>query len=88
LRSFQLIYLNFTALNKDKEAYQAYVDKQTAFLGNLLNTPQYWYMNEKAKVTEKNNPRFSSAIPTKEEFLEEGHLVTKLKEKVILPLSS
>ncbi len=65
---FQLIYLNFTALNKNKEAYQSYVDKQTAFLGNMLNTPQYWYMNEKAKVTQKNNPRFTTAIPTPEEF--------------------
>lgn len=65
---FELIYLNFTALNKNKEAYQSYADKQTAFLGNLLNTPQYWYMNEKAKVTQKNNPRFTNAIPTAEEF--------------------
>ncbi len=70
---FQLIYLNFTALNKDKEAYQAFVDKQTAFLGNLLNTPQYWFMNEKAKVIQKNNPRFTNAIPTKEEFASQDY---------------
>ncbi len=70
---FQLIYLNFTALNKDQEAYQTYVDKQTAFLGNLLNTPQYWYMNEKAKVTQKNNPRFTNAIPTAEDFANQNY---------------
>jgi zinc protease len=70
---FQLIYLNFTALNKDKEAYQSYVDKQSAFLGNVMNTPQYWYMNEKAKVMEKNNPRFTNAIPTPEEFTTQNY---------------
>jgi len=65
---FQLIYLNFTAINKDAEAYQAYVDKQVAFYGNLLNTPQYWFLNAKAKVAQVNNPRFTNAIPTAEEF--------------------
>lgn len=65
---FQMIYLNFTAINKDKEAYQAFVDKQVAFYGNLLNTPQYWFVNEKVKVTQKNNPRFTNAIPTAEEY--------------------
>ncbi len=70
---FQLIYLNFTALNKDLEAYQAFVDRQSNFLGNLLNTPQYWYINEKAKVTQKNNPRFTNAIPTKEEYASQDY---------------
>ncbi|MCO4818085.1 MAG: insulinase family protein [Bacteroidetes bacterium] len=65
---FQLIYLNFTALNKDEEAYKAYVDKQVAFYGNLLNTPQYWYMNEKIKVLSKNNPRYTNTFPTADEY--------------------
>lgn len=65
---FQLIHLNMTDLNKDEEAYKAYVSKQTAMLGNILNMPQYWYMVERYKVLEKNNPRFSSPIPTAEEF--------------------
>lgn len=65
---FQMIYLYFTALNKDKEAYDAFVTKQTAFLGNLMNTPQYWFMNEQAKVYDKNNPRRMNMIPTVEEF--------------------
>ncbi len=65
---FQLIYVYFTALNKNEEAYQAYIDKQTAFYGNLLNRPQYWYYNEVAKITQKENPRFTNAVPTTEEF--------------------
>ncbi|MFT5723501.1 MAG: zinc protease [Bacteroidia bacterium] len=65
---FQLIYLNFTALNKDEVSFQAFVDKQSAFYGNLLNTPQYWYLNEKLKVTQAHNPRFTNAIPTAAEY--------------------
>ena len=71
---FQLIYLNFTALNKDQVAFQSFVDKQSAFLGNLLNTPQYWYINEKAKVTQKHNPRFTNAIPTAEEYAVQDYI--------------
>ncbi len=65
---FQLIYLNFTEINKDQEAYKAYVDKQVAFYGNLLNRPQYWYMNEKIKVLSKNNPRYTNTFPTADEY--------------------
>lgn len=65
---FQLIYLNFTALNKDEAAYKAYADKQMGFYGNLMNTPQYWYANEKQKRDQKNNPRFTHIFPTAEGF--------------------
>ena len=65
---FQLIHLNFTALNKDEEAFGSYIDKQVAFLGNLMNTPQYWFMNEKSKKIEANNPRFMATIPSAEEY--------------------
>lgn len=70
---FQLIYLNFTSVNKDKDAYQSFVDKQSAFMGNLMNTPQYWYMNEKAKYVNQNNPRFSFGLPSAEDYASQDY---------------
>ncbi len=70
---FQLIYLNFTALNKDEEAFKGYAEKQIGYYGNLMNTPRYWYSNEKMKVLEKNNPRFTEVFPTAEEFAKQDY---------------
>ncbi len=65
---FQLIYLNMTDVNKDEEAYQTYVQKQTGMWANFLNMPQYWYMMERIGVMQKNNPRFVNPIPSAEDF--------------------
>lgn len=65
---FQLIHLHFTAMNKNEEAYNSYATKQKAFLGNIGNTPEYWYLNQRIGVLNKNNPRFTSAIPTPAEY--------------------
>jgi zinc protease len=65
---FQMIYLKMTAINEDEEAYQTYVQKQTAMMNNLLNMPQYWYMIERVKMLQKNNPRFTNPIPGAQDF--------------------
>jgi zinc protease len=65
---FQMIYLNMTAMNKDEEAFQTYVQKQTAMMNNFLNMPQYWYMIERIKMLNKNNPRYTNPIPNSEDF--------------------
>ena len=70
---FQMVYLKMTAMNKDDEAYQSYVQKQTAMMNNILNMPQYWYMFERMKLLEKNNPRFMNPIPSAEDFANQDY---------------
>ncbi len=62
---FQLTYLYFTALNKDEAAFQSYVDKQKAFLGNLLASPQFYFQDQMGKFMYGKNPRYLG-FPTAE----------------------
>jgi zinc protease len=59
----QQVYLYFTDLNKDKEAYQSFINKQKSFLGNLMANPQFFFSNETNKVKNEGNPRFTG-FPT------------------------
>jgi len=64
---FQLIHLNFTQLNKDKDAFQSFVAKQKGFLGNLLANPQYFFMDAFGKFQNKEDERYTG-FPTSEAF--------------------
>jgi len=64
---FQLTHLYFTSLNKDDKAYASYINKQKAFLGNLLANPQFFFQNEMGKFINANNPRYSG-FPTPEKL--------------------
>lgn len=55
---FQEIYLYFTALNKNAEAFESYKTKQKSFIGNLMANPNYYYQNEIGKIKNEGNPRF------------------------------
>lgn len=62
---FQLTHLYFTALNKDEKAFKSFIDKQKAFLGNLMSNPQFYFQNELGKFTNEGNPRYTG-FPTPE----------------------
>ena len=64
---FQLTYLYFTALNKDQEAYKSYIEKQKAFMGNLMSNPQFYFSNEMGKFMYGDSPRYVG-FPTVEEM--------------------
>jgi len=64
---FQLIHLYFTSLNKDEKAYQSFLNKQKAFLGNLLASPQIYFSNEMNKFIYGKNPRYTG-FPTPEKL--------------------
>lgn len=64
---FQLTYLYFTALNKDQEAFNSFINKQKAFLGNILANPQIYFQIELGKFLNGDNPRYVG-FPTPEEF--------------------
>lgn len=65
---FELIYANFTGLNKDKEAYDGYVSKQSSFYNNLSSQPQFYFMLEHSKFKMQNNPRKGNIIPLEEDW--------------------
>lgn len=62
---FQLVYLYFTSLNKNDEAFQSYLSRQKGFYGPLLAKPQFYFLNEFNKFVHGENPRFMG-FPTPE----------------------
>ena len=64
---FQLTHLYFTALNKDETAYKSYIEKQKAFMGNLLSNPQTFFSVEMGKFMYGDSPRYMG-FPTAEEM--------------------
>ena len=63
----QQVYLYFTDLNKNEEAYQSFINKQKSFLGNLMANPQFFFSNETGKIKNEDNPRFTG-FPTPEKM--------------------
>jgi len=63
----QQVYLYFTDLNKDEEAFQSFINKQKSFLGNLMANPQFFFSNETGKIKNEGNPRFTG-FPTPEKM--------------------
>lgn len=64
---FQLTHLYFTALNKNDKAFTSYINKQKAFIGNLLASPQFYFQNEFSKFLYGKSPRFTG-FPTPEKL--------------------
>jgi len=64
---FQQVYLYFTDLNKNKEAYTSYITKQKSFIGNLMANPRFYFSNETGKFRNKGNKRYTG-FPTPEKM--------------------
>lgn len=64
---FQLIYLNFTALNEDKVAFDIFLSRQKSLLPNLLSNPRIYFRMEVNKMRNGENPRFAG-FPTVEKL--------------------
>ncbi len=62
---FQLTHLYFTALNKDDKAFKSFINKQKAFIGNMLASPQSYFSNEMGKFMYGKSPRYNG-FPTPE----------------------
>jgi zinc protease len=56
---FQLVYLYFTSLNKDEEAYASFISKQKSFVGRMMSNPQTFFSNEVNEMRFKDNPRYA-----------------------------
>ncbi len=77
---FQLTHLYFTSLNKDEKAFASYMNKQKAFLGNLMASPQFYFSNEMGKFMNEGNPRYTG-FPTPEKMDEADYNLAYKKYK-------
>ena len=64
---FQLTHLYFTSLNKDDKAFASYINKQKAFIGNMMASPQFYFQDQFSKFVYGKNPRYSG-FPTSEKL--------------------
>jgi len=64
----QIIHAQFTDLNYDEKAFNAYKLKQSAFLENLSSQPSIYFQQEFYRILNKNNPRFNGLFPTSKEW--------------------
>jgi len=64
---FQLTYLYFTKLNKDEKAFNSFVSKQKAFLGNIMSNPSFYFQIELGKFLNQGNKRFVG-FPTEDDW--------------------
>ena len=44
---FELIHSHFTNLNFDQDSYDAAIEKQNAFMANIMSRPVLWLMGER-----------------------------------------
>lgn len=60
---FQTVHAYFTDLNLDKEAFEGYKQKQSAFFKNLSSQPNVYFQQEFYGYLLKDNPRFFGLFP-------------------------
>jgi zinc protease len=66
--AMELTYAYFTGLNYSPAAFNAYKEKQSAMLDNLLSNPQAYFSNEHAKFMNQKNPRFIGLFPMEKDW--------------------
>ncbi|MDH7444244.1 M16 family metallopeptidase [Aquimarina sp. 2201CG14-23] len=64
---FQQVYLYFTDVNKDEEAFRSDLEKQKGFLANYLSNPQNYFREEFSKFQYGKSPRYTG-FPTAEKL--------------------
>ncbi|WP_422361696.1 M16 family metallopeptidase [Reichenbachiella sp.] len=63
----QLTYLYFTEVRRDEAAYQSLMQRNMAFLSNVMSDPNYFYQDQMAKILSQQNMR-GGGIPTAEDL--------------------
>jgi zinc protease len=78
---FQMTYAYFTDLNLDKEAFETYKQKQSAFYKNLSSQPNFYFQQEFYGFLYKDNPRFNGLIPNDKTWAETDYELAYNKYK-------
>jgi zinc protease len=60
---FQMTHAYFTDLNLDKDAFEGYKQKQSAFYKNLASQPSVYFQQEFYGYLMKENPRYNGIFP-------------------------
>ena len=78
---FQMVHAYFTDLNLDKEAYEGYKQKQSAFYDNMAAEPDFYFQQEYYTFLTGDNPRFNGFIPTEKSWAETDYELAYKKYK-------
>lgn len=78
---FQMTNAYISDLNFDKEAYETYKQKQSAFYKNLGSQPGFFFQQELYSYLQKDNPRFIGIIPTDKIWEETDYQLAYAKYK-------
>ena len=65
---FQTVYAYFTDLNYDVNAFESEKNKMISYLGNLMAQPEVFFQLEVSDFMYGHNDRYSSPIPTAEDW--------------------
>jgi zinc protease len=78
---FQMMHAYFTDLNLDKEAFDSYKQKQSAFYKNMASEPSFYFQQEFYTYLNGDNPRFNGFIPTEKTWAETDYALAYQKYK-------
>ncbi len=59
----QMLQAHFTDLNYNKDAFEGYKAKQKAFMGNMLASPNFYFLDKAFGFLNEGNPRWSGILP-------------------------
>lgn len=82
----QLTYLYFTAIRKDETAFQSLMQRNRAFLLNVMSDPNYYYQDQMARILAQGNMR-GGGIPTVEDLqkIDQDEALAFYKERFSSP---
>lgn len=78
---FQMVHAYFTDLNLDKEAFEGYKMKQSAFYDNMASNPNSYFSQEFTSFLNKENPRFNGVFPNAKNWAETDYELAYKKYK-------
>ena len=78
---FQMTHAYFTDLNLDKEAYEGYKTKQSAFFDNMAANPNSYFNQEFSTFLNQGNPRFNGVFPNAKSWEETDYQLAYNKYK-------
>lgn len=61
--AMEVLHLHFVAPRQDEEAFNSKLQRDKAFLSNLLADPQFYFFHELSKILTNNHPRTISFLP-------------------------
>lgn len=64
----QMMYVYFTDLNYDVEAFEAFKQKQNSMYSNISSQPNFYFSQEFYSYLNQNNPRFLGLVPLEKEW--------------------